>query len=841
MFSKDIDVFICVESWFSAQHDESSTSINGYVGFRDDRVARIGGGVALWIRDTIALTLLPCNHPEFFECLVIRLTTMRVILFAAYLPPDAISRHSLQINEFIISYLDTALTNFPDDNILLAGDFNRLDVNDLCCSLNLCNMNNRPTYGNAELDYILLSESLKDDYTIDLCSPFDISKVPHLSLIALPKTKREPCKTITRKVFDLRSSFVDKFVKMIQVVDWDFIHDSSLSIDNKCIVFHAKLKKASDKCIPVSFVKCTPRDKPWITPLVKDLINKRWNAFRLKNFVLYNRLKIKVRCEIKKAKMSWTKSMEEKDLWKTVNQCIGRKSSSAIMSLLCQFDSTLSAVNAINAYLKSVFVPSDPSNQNIISDNDLPWLPDVSPANVHKLLSRLQTRKSSPDLPNILYNKAASSLALPLSCLFKMSLESGIVPRTWKSSVVTPIPKTRTPNVGDIRPISLITPVAKILERIILTSLKEKFLDCYDSKQFGFRPNSSTLCALASLHNCVTNFLEDSSIFGVLIIAYDYSKAFDRLRSDLIIKRLIDEKFPSMAVQWISNYLNGRSQTVKIGLTESFPVTVTSGVPQGSILGPFLYSFTTATFSPCDGNQCKMFKYADDTTLVFPLYKITGNSHVIREHSNLLRWSDVNDLKMNVRKCKAMIIRKPNIRMGVIDMPDDVVEAVHLNILGVMLNHKCTWSTHIDYIIKKCSRLLFAFRQIRGLFSAYNLKRLYFSLVLSVIDYCAPLYVGLSTTDANRLNRLQKRFHRVICGPSCDKDCLPPLEQRRLMLTMRFLNKVMAQGHILHHELPKRSQTGRFILPLRKTERRSKSVVLFACKEFNANFVRSYD
>ncbi|MEL7307855.1 MAG: reverse transcriptase family protein [Pseudomonadota bacterium] len=533
--------------------------------------------------------------------------------------------------------------------------------------------------------------------------------------------------------------------------------------------------------------------------------------------------------------------MEEKDLWKAVNQHTGKKSSSAIMSLMARYESPSIAVNAINSHLKDIFVPCDKTSMGVAPNNNFDWSPNVSSENICHILSHLHPHKSSPDIPNVLYRSAATFLAPKLSKLFQMSLSSAVVPKIWKSSVITPIPKTRVPCVEDIRPISLISPIAKTFEKIILNSLKPTLLSAYGSNQFGFRPKSSTLCALTRLHNRVTDLLDNASIFGVIIIAYDYSKAFDRLRTDLIIKRLTEENFPSKAVLWIANYLSERSQTVKVGLTESCPVEVTSGVPQGSILGPYLYSVTTATYKPLNCSDCEVFKYADDTTLVFPLHKSSRNDHIQREHQHLLNWSMINDLKLNVKKCKAMIIRKPNVQAGLIYIPNDVVETLQLNLLGVIFNSKCTWSSHIDHVIKKCSRLLFAFRKIRSYFSSHKLRRLYFSLVRTVIEYCAPLYVGISSSDALRLSRLQSRFHRVICGPHCDFNCLPPLELRRSQLTKYFLLKIMDADHILHRELPEISRTGRFILPPRRTDRRSKSFFLFSCEKYNADFVRSHD
>ena len=142
------------------------------------------------------------------------------------------------------------------------------------------------TYGNAELDYILVSEELHQMYTISTCSPFDRSKIPHLSLLATPKIMARKSRGVTRKVYDLRFSNIQMFVSMIQATNWDFLDDNTLSIDDKCASFHSILEDAAQKTIPTSVVTCSARDKPWITPLVKDMINKRWQAFRCGNHAL---------------------------------------------------------------------------------------------------------------------------------------------------------------------------------------------------------------------------------------------------------------------------------------------------------------------------------------------------------------------------------------------------------------------------------------------------------------------------------------------------------------------------------------------------------------------------
>ena len=100
--------------------------------------------------------------------------------------------------------------------------------------------------------------------------------------------------------------------------------------------------------------------------------------------------------------------------------------------------------------------------------------------------------------------------------------------------------KCARPTINDIRPITLLPIPSKILEHLVLQSVKEYLLSCYGPEQFGYRPFSSTVCVLISLHHHITAFLEKPEIVGMQIVSYDLSKAFDRLKPDVILCRLQD-------------------------------------------------------------------------------------------------------------------------------------------------------------------------------------------------------------------------------------------------------------------------------------------------------------
>ena len=132
----------------------------------------------------------------------------------------------------------------------------------------------------------------------------------------------------------------------------------------------------------------------------------------------------------------------------------------------------------------------------------------------------------------------------------------------------------------------------------------------------------------------------------------------------------------------------------------------------------------------------------------------------------------------------------------------------------------------------------FLFRLFRRYFNKLDLISVYFAVVRSRLEYRAPLFLGLSRGDSVRLDKLQTRFHKIICGRLCEKQCLPSLSSRRQILALKFLNKLKRRNHILSHLLPPMSSRGRFLLPKRLTQRRSSTFVLSACKVYNSLYRR---
>ena len=288
-------------------------------------------------------------------------------------------------------------------------------MNDICNS-GLISGYSGPTYGSSQLDYILLSESLLPKYTVSRELPIDNSKTYHSSLVAAPKVCSEDDRiTFSKRVFDLRASNVSRFLEALRTSDFSLIYDREVDLNEKCRLFHNLLDSAFDLTIPSAMVKMTANDKPWMTPTLKLLINKRWNAFRTRNFQQYRHFKEKVKKEILKAKNIWVNKCKKRNIWRLVKTTSGKNRTCALSQICKGYPSVKMAVDAINGFLHGIFQSSDdvrlPAPSQTASFN-------ITEFDVYNHLCGLRKTKASPEISTTLYKSACHILAAPFVSSF---------------------------------------------------------------------------------------------------------------------------------------------------------------------------------------------------------------------------------------------------------------------------------------------------------------------------------------------------------------------------------------------------------------------------------------
>ena len=270
-----------------------------------------------------------------------------------------------------------------------------------------------------------------------------------------------------------------------------------------------------------------------------------------------------------------------------------------------------------NQYFASVYSREE-SNEDATSGADEPILTDltISEVEVSHMLKSLDTAKATgPDgIPAKLLKETADVIAPSLCTLFNKSISSGSLPDEWKTANIVPIHKKGdNEHAENYRPISLLCIISKVLERCVLNNVKYRLLEAVNICQHGFISGRSCVTNLIDALNYVGSCLDRGGQIDMIYM--DMSKAFDKVNHDVLIQKLRNNYgFGGNLLRWFRSYLTNRKQRVTVLGATSNPLSVTSGVPQGSILGPALFLLYVNDL-PSTVKSSQVVMFADDTKL----------------------------------------------------------------------------------------------------------------------------------------------------------------------------------------------------------------------------------
>jgi hypothetical protein len=588
----------------------------------------------------------------------------------------------------------------------------------------------------------------------------------------------------------------------------------------------------------------TDNDKEWMTPLTKFLIEERWSAYRRRQWEKYNHLKIKVRNEIKRAKLIWANKMKKSTngLWKLVNNIRGNVNRDPLNDLITEYDSADGLLHQLQTKLSEGFA-ADPTavTESLSSVGNDDWNIEITEYAVRSLLSRIPPSKAPghDGIPSKIYRCLADIIAFPLSVIFKNSISKRTVPLAWKKGVIIPIPKTKPASIGKLRFITLLPVPLKILERLVLRSVWRNFEDAYGSEQHGFRPRASTSTALLRLMDAALACLNDSSLFGLALVSFDLSRAFDTIDCTLTVQKMRNFGFPGGFLRWLQSYFHNRSGVIKVRDRTSQEFVLSRGVPQGSVLGPAIFCVYVSNMKGVSSDVTTV-KYADDINLIIPLrsrdpkeIKDLVDSEV--NHISALCSSD--RLTLNLDKSKVLFATRRELHF--VDPPClPIVNTMKL--LGFVINDKLNWSSHIEYVCKKSAQRLHVLRVLRELIPAADLHLVYSSLIRSLLEYASPVFVGLNKKLSKKLQNIEKRAHKIMAGfldrPYRSCTCkMNNLCERRIVTAEKLFTIIdECPFHPLHSCLPRRlMKTKRFSVPLAYSDKYHNSFFPFMARHLN--------
>ena len=498
-----------------------------------------------------------------------------------------------------------------------------------------------------------------------------------------------------------------------------------------------------------------------------------------------------------------------KNFWKFINS--KRKTKSGISELNENGQTAVTdreKADVLANFFSSVFTTEDTNSDNYRMENRCEEKSDDSPftiVEVNKLLKDLDVTKSpGPDNfhPKVLH-ELADVIDRPLTIIFNKSFESGILPDIWKIGQITALFKKGDKKLAsNYRPVSLTSVVCKTMEKLIRKKIVDhmKKYNLFSDKQFGFISGRSTVLQLLCVLEDWTKSLDEGGEIDVIFM--DFMKAFDKVPHRRLIYKMKKYGLSDKICSWVNDFLSNRKQRVKVNGEFSTWKDVTSGIPQGSVLGPILFVlFINDLPEEVDST---VYLFADDTKIYRQVATTGDVSTLQNDIDNLFNWSSTWLLRFHPDKCKALhISNRSSSAGGVYTMNKYEGGSVTLEAItnekdiGVTMDKRLQFEEHIHIQIKKANMMMGIIRRSFAHLDMETFCLLYKALVRPHLEYACSVWNPYKKKLIEELENVQRRATKLVPGLSnlpyeerLKKLDLPTLKFRRMRGDMIEVYKI---------------------------------------------------
>lgn len=762
-----LDVICVSESWCRPALNDNIYKIPGYDIFRADRLTN-GGGVAIYIKSGINCTI-KCKSTQgcCMEYLFIELTTLannRILVGCVYRPNNHTDFSSL------ISCIESLSLNYND--IVIAGDFN----SNLLAESNLTNA--MQIFG-----LLPYNTTLPTHFTRSCSSLLDVFFVSRKSKILLYDQLSAPgfskhdliyitydfnlnlnVNNSTIKFRDIRNIDWNTLCQLVNGISWDAIHQFN-SVNDQLDFLQDNITGIYNACVPEKTKVICHKQPPWFNAEIKKLIDvrnlayKRWKRFKTQ--VLHDNFKSARAAVLKlinSAKSSYFKrkfqlSIDSKCKWKEIRK----------IGICDSRNETLNSninVDELNERFVNINVapPSGNIYEHIHTDpiENCFTFRCVDDAEVLQSILSVKSNAVGMDGIDPTFVKIILPRLLPyITFLFNTVLTKSIFPHGWKMAKIIPLPKQN----NEFRPIAMLPFLSKALEHIMADQISI-FLDQHkliSENQSGFRKKRSCVTVLIDVVEGLRQKLDDKMTSFLVLL--DHSKAFDTVNHNILISKLKNLfHFSDTACKLMSSYLSNRSQTVIVGNNRSNSLDVSRGVPQGSILGPLLFSIYINDL-PDIPTTCNIQMYADDVQL-YASAKLNNIPSCISNINNdlelIYKWAVDNGLCLNPSKTKFLSIYRRNLtetQSICLKLENSFIDRVETSKnLGLIFNSKLTWTNHINGSVGKVRAMLRNLWAVRTS-TPFNIRMLLAkSYIIPTLLYGSEIFASCDSEDTRKLN-----------------------------------------------------------------------------------------
>ena len=560
--------------------------------------------------------------------------------------------------------------------------------------------------------------------------------------------------------------------------------------------FNSVLLDILDKFIPCKSKKVVDRPpQPWFNSEIAEAKRRRsqlerwWKSSRLPS----DRQKFREQCKSVRKLISLAKStyltnvvMQNSSnprlLWKSLNALLHREKStvtpsstplSSLPDLFCQF--FLNKISAIRLKFQNVS----------LAGFSLPQCPP-SPFHSFKPTTLAEVRQiifSSPScqctldvLPNRILKECFDVLGPIITGLINLSLSEGCFPSSFAHALVHPLlkkPSLSADDLSNYRPISNLNFLSKVLERIVAKQMHAHLSSnaYYLPFQSAYRKYHSTETTLLAVQDFIIQSMDAGKVTALILL--DLSAAFDTVDHSILLHRLQNWfGISDIALRWFTSYLHPRTQSVIINETLSTPIDLLCGVPQGSVLGPLLFTlYTTPLGSLLAEHQVTYHLYADDTQILISFDSSSSDSSLDTlscAFSNVQSWMESNKLLLNPSKTEFLLLGtsaqlKKFESINSVTLGDSIIQRNSCaRNLGVIFDSSLSFTNHVNSVCKSVHYHIRDLYRIRHLLPKPVLIQLANALVSSRLDYCNSLLFGIKKSNLQKLQRVQNSLARVV-------------------------------------------------------------------------------
>lgn len=778
------------ETWLKPHISTRAVDVSGYSCHRNDRPNIRGGGVAIYVSKKIRhrIVFLGERYGDT-ECIFVELNVGAVKLLAGvvYLPHGNFNGLEDQISDLVVKYSE----------VIIMGDFNNnlFDINksnlvrSVSSNMNLSIVHNCvPTHydiahnSNSLIDYFLVSSPK----SVKLSNQFHNPGISHHAVIFVSIDVIKPNVQIGYEYYDYNS--IDNVVLQTTVSECDFSEmyvtsdvDEQLNIlNNNLHYIHSivprkkyvyNFSSSDDWCQhPDIRYHDSLRDLAY-SAYLRDKTPNNWKVFcKCRNRSKNIKRKYK---RLTHAALFYNKTVKE--IW-SILDCHG-------VNKDLEVDNDADAEHLNRIFLSNQSQDTNRS-QTIFHDNIYEGF-SFQPVSCYDMSVAFEMIKSNAvgsDTFSLKFLKTVLPfLSFHVLHLVNTVLMSSVFPAQWKVAKIIPIRKKKSSSAEDnFRPISIMPILSKMLEYIMKIQLmghideNDLLHDC----QAGFRTHRSTTSALIGLTDNIRQSVDSHLCCSLLSL--DLHKAFDKLDHAILITKLRNLfNFSTSACKLINSYLENRWQYVHSNGKCSSILPVNSGVPQGSVLGPlFFVIYMNDLFDIIASRNCVPFAYADDIQILFKgsiHFLDVLESEVSSTTWNLVNWMRENKISINADKTNVMHFGNNVVASIPIVLNGRNINAVNkLTCLGVVLDNKLTFESHVNSIISKVNFLLRKLYNMDLYIPLYVKVKLIHGIVMPIFLYCLEVYSG---TCGYIMKKIYLTFNRV----------------------MRYVYNVRSHDHISHY------------------------------------------